>query len=58
MYCLILTENENEIIDTLKANQMSGRSGRRGIDREGHIEGTTQMYIQKDLFLFLSNTRL
>ena len=31
------TENENEIIDALKANQMSGRSGRRGIDREGHV---------------------
>lgn len=30
-------ENQNEIIDPLKANQMSGRSGRRGIDREGHI---------------------
>ena len=30
-------ENENELIDPLKANQMSGRSGRRGIDREGHI---------------------
>ena len=30
-------ENEMELIDPLKANQMSGRSGRRGIDREGHI---------------------
>ena len=29
--------NSIEKIDTLKANQMTGRSGRRGIDREGNI---------------------
>ena len=30
-------ENEVENIDTVIANQMTGRSGRRGIDREGNI---------------------
>ena len=30
-------ENEVENIDPVIANQMTGRSGRRGIDREGNI---------------------
>lgn len=35
---VVMLGNENiEEIDPLKANQMSGRSGRRGIDREGNI---------------------
>jgi len=35
---VMLGENEYiEEIDTLKANQMSGRSGRRAVDREGNI---------------------
>ena len=34
---VILGSDEGETIDTLKASQMSGRSGRRGIDNEGNI---------------------
>ena len=35
---VMLGENDYvEEVDTLKANQMSGRSGRRGVDREGNI---------------------
>ena len=34
---VILGNDQIEEIDTLKASQMSGRSGRRGIDNEGNI---------------------
>ncbi len=34
---VMLGEKNTEIIDPVLANQMIGRSGRRGIDREGHI---------------------
>ena len=34
---VMLGEKDTEIIDPVLANQMIGRSGRRGIDREGHI---------------------
>ena len=34
---VMLGEKDTEIIDPVLANQMIGRSGRRGIDREGHV---------------------
>ena len=34
---VMLGEKNTEIIDPVLANQMIGRSGRRGIDREGHV---------------------
>jgi len=34
---VMLGEKDTEIIDPVLANQMIGRSGRRGIDKEGHV---------------------